>query len=120
MDDELLFAIRTVSGLFIDLLPALLPLQPPESPGILATVTDHLLQERAGGLQVQQGGQVQVGKEQGDHRRGDDAGQQTNLGDKISTQYKNIIHSLGLFFLQPLSQSWKNKNTTCNTTHRFQ
>ena len=81
MDDELLFAIRTVSGLFIDLLPALLPLQPPESPGILATVTDHLLQERAGGLQVQQGGQVQVGQEQAEHRRGDDTGQQTNLGE---------------------------------------
>ena len=117
MDDELLFAIRTVSGLFIDLLPALLPLQPPESPGILATVTDHLLQEPAGGLQVQQGGQVQVGQEQGDHRRGNDAGQQTNLGDKISKQHEYIIHSLGLFFLQPLSHTVmeKQKHYLLNT-----
>ena len=86
MDDELLFATRTVSGFFITLLPVLLHLQPPESPGILATVTDHLLQEPAGGLRVQQGGHVQGGKEQGDHRRGYDAGQQTTLDDKISTQ----------------------------------
>ena len=64
MDDELLFAIRTVFGFFITLLSGHLHLQPPESPGILATVADHLLQEPAGGLQVQQGGQVQVGKEQ--------------------------------------------------------
>ena len=83
--DELLFAVFTVSGFLIDLLPALLHPQPPESPGILPAASDHLLQEPAGGLQVQQGGQVQVGQEQGDHRRGDDAGQQTNLGDKIST-----------------------------------
>ena len=74
--DELLFAIRTVSGFLIDL--PVFP-QPPESPGILPTAGDHLLQEPAGGLQVQQGAQVQVGQEQADHRRGDDTSQQTHL-----------------------------------------
>ena len=77
--DELLFAVRTVSGFFINL-PVFL--QPPESPGILPAAGDHLLQEPAGGLQVQQGAQVQVGQEQADHRRGDDTSQQTHLRDK--------------------------------------
>ena len=74
----MLFAVRTVSGFLIDL-----PISPhpPESPGILPAASDHLLQEPAGGLQVQQGAQVQVGQEQADHRRGDDTGQQTHLAE---------------------------------------
>ena len=87
--DELLFAVFTISDFFIDLLPALLLPQPPESPGILSTAGDHLLQETAGGLQVQQGGQVQVGQEQAEHRRGNHAGQQTNLGERINNLSEN-------------------------------
>ena len=76
--DELLFAVRAVSGFFINL--PIFP-QPPESPGILPAAGDHLLQEPTGGLQVQQGAQVQVRQEQADHRRGDDTCQQTHLGE---------------------------------------
>ena len=93
--DELLFAVRAVSGFFINL--PIFP-QPPESPGILPTAGDHLLQEPTGGLQVQQGAQVQVRQEQADHRRGDDTGQQTHLaeikwhiGRKLSSTYLNSL-----------------------------
>ena len=75
---ELLFAVLTAPGLSCHPLP----LQPPEPPGVLEAGPDNLLKEPAGGLEVQQGGEVQIGQEQGDHRSRNQAGQQTHRGLK--------------------------------------
>ena len=54
----------------VGLLPAAQEAEPPTPPGVLPALTDHGAQETTGLLQGEEGGQVQVGQQEGDDGRG--------------------------------------------------
>ena len=70
-----MFALLTVG-----LLPPAAQPPGPAPPGVLTTEADHLPEQGAGLLQVQEGGQVQVGQHQGEHGRREDGEKEAGGG----------------------------------------